>query len=359
MNKRARHPGTQSFARLHVLVVDDSAVVRQVMAEVLSADGSFRVVTAPDPIVAEMKIRLDRPDVIVLDLEMPRMDGLTFLRKLMAEDPIPVVVCSGWAQCGTDTALKALEDGAVEIVAKPRIGVKEFLQESAVLLSDAIRAAAAARTTQLVRRRPPVGSAAVSRSYQAHKLLKDGVIAVAASTGGTEALIEFLRPMESDTPGIVIVQHMPAKFTASFARRLNELCRVEVREARDGEKVERGTALIAPGDRHMELAGTRNHYSVQISDGPLVSRHRPSANVLFRSVAKVAGPNAAGVIMTGMGNDGAEGMLEMRKSGAFTIAQDEATSVVFGMPKEALDLGGVCAVAALDRLAGLALTHFE
>jgi two-component system chemotaxis response regulator CheB len=186
-----------------------------------------------------------------------------------------------------------------------------------------------------------------------------GVIAAAASTGGTDALIEFLRPMQTDTPGIVIVQHMPARFTTTFARRLNDLCKISVREACDGEPVESGTALIAPGDRHMELAGRHGQYVVHVSDGPLVSRHRPSADVLFRSVARVAGKHAVGVIMTGMGCDGAEGMLEMRRSGAFTIAQDEETSVVFGMPKEALDRGGVCSVAPLDRLAGLALTHFE
>ena len=343
---------------LNVLVVDDSAVVRQVMSDVLSAEGSFRVATAADPIVAEMKIRAEAPDVIVLDLEMPRMDGLTFLRKLMRENPIPVVICSGWAQSGTAAALSALKEGAAEIVSKPRIGVREFLQESVVLLSDAIRAAVAARNTVLIRKREasrpqlaPVRTRPLRR--------QNGIIAVAASTGGPEALEQFLQSMDGDAPGIVIVQHMPARFTASFAARLNEVCRIEVHEARDGDVVRPGTALIAPGDRHMELAAAGADFLVHISNGPLVSRHRPSADVLFHSVARVAGRKAAGILMTGMGDDGADGLLHMRQAGAFTVAQDESTCVVFGMPKEAIDRGAACLVARLDQLAAVALKYFE
>jgi two-component system chemotaxis response regulator CheB len=306
---------------LSVLVVDDSALVRQGMALVLARDKLLSVATAPDAAIAMQKMQRCRPDVIVLDIEMPGMDGLTFLRKIMAEDPIPVVICSAVAGRGAAAALRALEDGAVEVVAKPRLGVREFLEDSSVLLIDAINAAATARlrprraAAALADLGPPLPAAAVvpPRPY-ARQVTPNKVVAIGASTGGTEALQYVLERMPPDCPALVVVQHMPEVFTRAFADRLNTLCRIAVKEAAHGDQVTPGQALIAPGDRHMLLRRSGAAYSVDVVEGPLVTRHRPSVDVLFRSTAQAAGPNAVGVIMTGMGNDGAEGLLELKQA---------------------------------------------
>ncbi len=344
-----RHP-------IHVLVVDDSAVVREIMTGVLSQEPGMRVAAAADPLIAIQKMRQQRPDVIVLDLEMPRMDGRTFLHKIMTEDPIPVIICSAHTGQETSLGLQALEEGAVDVVTKPRLGVREFLHESAVTLIDAVRAAAgahpkerrAAFRTALPRRSTDALSPGTSKPAQ--RRMSHNVVAIGASTGGTEALRLVLEAMPVDAPGLVVVQHMPEGFTTAFARRLNELCRMEVKEAADGDRIVAGRALIAPGNHHMLVHRDGAKYIAEVIDGPLVSRHRPSVDVLFRSVAKAAGPNAIGVIMTGMGSDGAEGLLAMHHVGAVTIAQDEASCVVFGMPKEAIERGAVNKVAALSHI---------
>ena len=338
--------------------MDDSALVRQAIAAILSRARGFEVATAADPLIALDKMRRQRPDVILLDLEMPRMDGITFLRKIMAEDPIPVVVCSALTGEGTEAGLHALEEGAVEIVTKPKLGVRDFLRDSAVLLTDALRAAAKVRPRNRGARRPvptqPLPSLhALTGAPLA--LTTDKVVAIGASTGGTEALRTLLEVMPPDCPGIVIVQHMPEGFTRAFADRLNQVCRIEVKEAADGDRILDGRALVAPGNRHLEVRRSGAHYVVRVTDGPLVSRHRPSVDVLFRSVARSAGPNAVGVIMTGMGSDGADGLLEMKQAGAATVAQDEGSSVVFGMPKEAIDRGAVEDVVSLERIPNLML----
>lgn len=340
---------------LQVLVVDDSAVVRQIMGAVLSGSGPFDVTTASDPLIAMDKMKRVRPDVIVLDLEMPRMDGLTFLRKLMEEDPIPVVVCSVAAQRGTEAALRALDEGAVDVVAKPELGVAEFLRDSGLMLADAVYAAAHARVGRLRRKSgPPVqkieNAEAGARSELRARVASNSVVAIGASTGGPPALGSLLSAFPADAPGCVIVQHMPAHFTSTFARRLDDACRMDVREAQSGEELVQGLALIAPGNRHLLLHRRRQKYVVEVAEGALVSRHRPSVDALFRSVARAAGPNGMGVILTGMGSDGAEGLREMKKAGGFTFAQDEATSIVFGMPKEAIELGGVDEIAPLESL---------
>ncbi len=343
-------PEPGGAARPRVLVVDDSALVRQVTRSIL-ADQGLEADVAADPLIALDKIGKARPDVIVLDLEMPRMDGLTFLRKLMREDPIPVVVCSALTGPGTDAALRALEEGAVEIVAKPRLGVKGFLQDSAALLVDAVRGAARARV-----RPRPTGSRLVPPRLTADAVLpvrparagtSERVVAVGASTGGTEALRRLLDALPPDSPGLVIVQHMPGAFTAAFARRLGQTCRLEVREAENGDRVREGLALVAPGDRHLLLERAGASYGVTLADGPPVSRHRPSVDVLFRSAAQAAGPSAVGVLLTGMGDDGADGLLEMRDAGAHTVVQDESTCVVFGMPGAAIARGAAAEVLPL------------
>jgi len=348
---------------LSVLVVDDSAVVRQAATAILSQDPGIVVTVAADPYIALDKMGRSRPDVILLDLEMPRMDGLTFLRKIMAEDPIPVVVCSGLAARGTDAAIRALEEGAVEVLAKPQLGIRDFLHDSATVLIDTLRGAAAAK----VRRRAPAPAPAPRHSADivlpalpARRMRPTPsgdapVVAVGASTGGTEALGVLLTAMPADAPGIVVVQHMPEPFTGAFARRLHQMCRIEVKEAAAGDAVVPGRALIAPGNHHVLLRRQGVRYVVELSDAPPVSRHRPSVDVLFRSTAHAAGANAVGVILTGMGDDGAAGLLEMKQAGAATIAQDERTSVVFGMPKEAIAKGGVDQVLPLPRIAGAVL----
>jgi two-component system chemotaxis response regulator CheB len=344
-----------SAPRLRVLVVDDSAVVRQALSQILGHVG-MEVVTANDPIIAMDKMRREPPDVVVLDIEMPRMDGLTFLQKLMAERPLPVVVCSGLAGPGTEVALHALEEGAVDVVTKPRLGVKGFLEDSARRLVHVVRAASEARVRGRPRRLPVVpkldaGAVVPSRPPPVIRETTHKVVAVGASTGGTEALRELLESMPPDAPGIAIVQHMPEVFTAQFAKRLDQTCRIEVKEAQQNDRLVSGRALIAPGNRHLVVRRSGALYFVDVVDGPPVSLHRPSVNVLFRSAAQAAGPNAVGVILTGMGDDGAEGLAEMKKAGARTIAQDEATCVVFGMPKEAIAAGGVDEILPLPRIA--------
>jgi two-component system chemotaxis response regulator CheB len=349
--------------KVRVLIVDDSAVVRQTLAEVLTSDPEIEVLaTAADPFAAARRIQAEVPDVILLDVEMPRMDGITFLRKLMAQHPIPVVMCSTLTQEGSETLMQALEAGAVDVILKPRLDTALFLREARVRICDAVKAAAQARLRRLPAARgvrpapapklsadvmlpPPVAGQAMARTTET-------VICIGASTGGTESLRAVLEALPVAAPGILVVQHMPETFTAAFARRLDGLCEMEVKEAEDGDVVLRGRVLIAPGNRHMLLQRSGARYQVAVKEGPLVSRHRPSVDVLFRSAARTAGGNAVGIIMTGMGDDGARGLLEMKQAGAFTVAQDEATSVVFGMPKEAIALGAADRILPLDRLAG-------
>lgn len=344
--------------KIKVMVVDDSAVVRQTLVDILSSDPQIEVIaTASDPYVAAARLKEKVPDVITLDVEMPRMDGLTFLQKIMSQHPIPVVMCSSLTGGGTDTALKALEYGAVEIITKPRLGTKQFLEEARVLICDKVKAAARARLRKFSGRSisaaPKLSADAVLPRATSKAMLEttEKVVVVGASTGGTEALRVFLEMLPEDVPGIIIVQHMPEHFTASFAQRLDSLCRISVKEAAEGDSVLRGRALIAPGNRHCLLKRSGARYFVEIKDGPLVSRHRPSVDVLFRSTARYAGANAVGVILTGMGDDGAKGMLEMKEAGAHNVAQDEASCVVFGMPKEAIKLGATELVVPLERIA--------
>jgi two-component system chemotaxis response regulator CheB len=351
---------------IRVLIIDDSASVRQTLAEVLGSDPEIEVIgVASDPFVAARRIQEEIPDVITLDVEMPRMDGITFLRKLMAQHPIPVVMCSSLTTDGSETMMQALEAGAVDIILKPRIGAADHLAESAMLICDAVKSAAKARLRSQGARTVP--RAGLTSSAPAPKLSADAmlpppagramaktteiVVCVGASTGGTEALKDMLVALPANTPGIVIVQHMPEKFTAAFAKRLDGLCEVSVKEAEDGDPVLRGHVLIAPGGRHTMLERQGARYYVSVRDGPLVSRHRPSVDVLFRSAARAAGANVVGVIMTGMGDDGARGMLEMKQAGAFNLAQDEQSCVVFGMPKEAIARGGVDRIVSLDQIA--------
>ena len=344
-------------SRIRVLIVDDSAVVRQTLTQILSSDPEIEVIaTAGDPYVAAERIAEQVPDVITLDIEMPRMDGLTFLRKLMSQHPIPVVICSSLAEEGALSTLKAMEYGAIEIVTKPKLGTKQFLEDSRVLLCEAVKAAAGARLRPLgpMHTVEPKLTADAVLSPATHAMAEttEKVVVVGASTGGTEALKTLLEAFPADSPGIVIVQHMPELFTRAFANRLDGLCAITVKEAESNDTVIRGRALIAPGNHHMLLKRSGARYYVEVKDGPLVCRHRPSVDVLFRSAARYAGPNAVGAIMTGMGDDGAHGMLEMQQAGAFTIAQDEATCVVFGMPKEAIRLNGVSKVLPLEAIAG-------
>jgi two-component system chemotaxis response regulator CheB len=341
-----------------VLIVDDSASVRQVLKEILESDPELEVMAvASDPYVAVERIKQETPDVITLDIEMPRMDGLTFLEKIMSQHPIPVVICSTLAGAGSDSALAALEKGAVDIIAKPKMGAREFFEESRVKICDVVKSAARARLPknrpQPMKATPKLTADVVLPKATSHALIQttEKVVVVGASTGGTEALREFLESMPLDAPGIVIVQHMPEEFTARFAQRLDKLCRITVKEAADNDSVLRGQALIAPGNHHLLLKRSGARYYVEIKDGPLVSRHRPSVDVLFRSAARYGGRNVVGVIMTGMGDDGAKGMLEMKEAGAFNIAQNEASCVVFGMPAEAIKSGGVDRVMALGAIA--------
>jgi two-component system chemotaxis response regulator CheB len=347
--------------KIKVLIVDDSAVVRQVARAALEADGGIEVVGAvSDPVFAMERMKLNWPDVIVLDIEMPRMDGLTFLRKIMAERPTPVVVCSTLAERGAQATMNALAAGAVSIITKPKMGLKQFLQDGANDIVSAVRAAAKANVRRLGNAPALVATAKLTadavlgsvrhQSVAGLGKTTDAVVAIGTSTGGTQALEAVLTALPRVCTGIVIVQHMPEMFTAMFAERLNGLCAIEVREARNGDRVLPGLALIAPGGRHMMLRRSGAQYVVDVVEGPLVNRHRPSVDVLFRSVAQVAGGNALGIIMTGMGDDGARGMKEMHDAGARTVAEDESTCVVFGMPKEAIKLGGVDKIVPLDQI---------
>ena len=345
---------------IRVLVVDDSAVVREVLQNVLSRNEDLSVSVASDPIIAMSKMERSRPHVIVLDLEMPRMDGMSFLRMLMAQEPVPVVVCSAVASGDAEMALRALEEGAVDIVRKPRIGVRGFLEESATLLSDAIRAAAGARLSRRSVRPLPsrlTADLVFARRLGARPEQNEPLVAIGASTGGPDALQVILEALPAEAPAVVVVQHMPEGFTAAFAKRLDQTCRIAVKEARHADRVGRGQAFIAPGGRHLRVHRGRDGYSIEVFDGPLVCRHRPSVDVLFESVAAAAGSNGVGVLLTGMGADGAAGLLEMKRRGAATIAQDEATSVVFGMPSAAIALGGVADVVALPRIASVVLNR--
>ena len=344
-----------STQKRRVLVVDDSALVRQAMLAILSRDPRLSVTVAADPLIALRKIRQERPDVVITDLEMPRMDGLTFLKTLMQESPIPVVVCSGLATRGAELALRALEEGAVAIISKPKLGVREFLHESALVLLDTVWNAGAVQIRPRVTPRLNADAVlpAVRKSLKGEPVRT--LIAVGASTGGTEALRVFLSAVPVDSPPIVIVQHMPEVFTRAFAERLDQECAIRVAEARDGDRLQTGQALIAPGNFHTLVEQSGTGFAVRVITGALVSRHRPSVDVLFRSVANSAGANAVGVIMTGMGNDGAQGLWEMKQAGAATIAQDQASSVVFGMPQEAIAKGGVDFVVPLNQIAPRAL----
>jgi two-component system chemotaxis response regulator CheB len=338
---------------IKAFIVDDSAVVRQVLSRILDSDPEIEVIgSAPDPLFAEGKMQRQWPDVIVLDVEMPRMDGISFLKKIMASRPTPVVICSTLTEKGTAISIDALASGAVEVIAKPKVGLKSFLSESSVTLIRAVKAAARARVRQSKAVEPaePSGSGLLANSKTT-----DGVVALGTSTGGTQALQAVLTRLPAICPGIVVVQHMPEKFTAAFADRLNRLCKCEIKEAEDGDRVLPGKVLIAPGGRHMQLERCGAQYRVRIVDGPPVNRHKPSVDVLFRSVARAAGSNAMGVIMTGMGNDGAQGLLQMRTAGALTAAQDEESCVVYGMPKEAVKLGAASQTVPLAAVPDLIL----
>ena len=352
---------------IKVLVIDDSALVRETLSSILNSDPDIKVIaTASDPIFGAKKIKVERPDVIILDIEMARMDGLTFLRKMNETvDPIPCVVCSTMVSKGSENAMKALEYGAAEVIQKPALGTRKFLEESKVRICDAVKSAF--KSTANIKKLIP--SPLVSKTHTVQPKLSadvmlekpgassavlettEKIVVVGASTGGTEALKDFLSMLPDDSPGIVIVQHMPEHFTAAFASRLDGICKIHVKEAQNGDAVIQGQALIAPGNYHTLLKRSGNRYFVEVKEGPLVSRHRPSVDVLFRSAARYAGKNAIGIIMTGMGDDGAKGMREMHDTGAFTIAQDEASCFVYGMPGEAVKNGGVDKIVPLSNIA--------
>lgn len=337
--------GSESANRVRVLIVDDSALVRDILMRELSRDPGIEVVgTAPDPYIARDKIVELKPDVITLDVEMPRMDGLTFLRKLMRHYPLPVIVVSSLTPKGGEVALEALDSGAVEVMCKP--GPAYSVGDMSVELIDKIKACS---RVQVAKRPKSIGEK-VYRPRLAMTRTTNKVLAIGASTGGTQALASVLSALPSNAPGTCVVQHMPEHFTRSFANRLNELCAMEVKEAENGDTVSPGKVLIAPGNYHLLLKRSGAVYFVEVKSGPLVSRHRPSVDVLFKSVARYAGQNAVGVLMTGMGADGADGLLEMKRQGASTIAQDEASCVVFGMPKEAIERGAADQVVSLDEI---------
>jgi two-component system chemotaxis response regulator CheB len=345
---------------IKVMIVDDSAVVRQVLSVLLAEAPDIEVLHAvSDPLLAMERMKVQWPDVIVLDVEMPRMDGITFLRKIMAERPTPVVICSSLTEKNAQTTVEALSAGAAAIVTKPRLGLKAYLKDRVDDIVAIVREASRVNVARLASHAPPAPVAAkqsadaILAPAQGRAMARttERVVAIGTSTGGTQALEQVLTALPRVSPGIVIVQHMPEKFTAAFAARLDSLCEINVREAQNGDRVIPGRALIAPGGRHMLLRRSGAQYFVEVVDGPLVNRHRPSVDVLFRSTAGAAGSNAVGIIMTGMGDDGAAGLLEMRKAGARTVAQDEASCVVYGMPKEAVKRGAAECIVPLDRIA--------
>jgi len=341
---------------IRVLIVDDSASVRQVLSSILGDDPGIEVMgTAADAFAAARRLQNELPDVMILDIEMPGMDGLTFLRKIMAQRPIPVIICSTLTEAGSRALFDALEAGAVDVLPKPRIDTRNALIETADRLRHAVRAAAQAKL------RPREPRMQVEKKLTADVIMPppvlrrirtdtERIVCIGISTGGTETLRDVLERLPANCPGMAVVQHMPEKFTAAFAKRLNGICSMEIKEAEDGDEVTAGRVLIAPGNRHMLLQRAGTQYRAAIKDGPPVSRHRPSVDVLFRSAAQYAGANALGIIMTGMGDDGARGLLEMRKAGASTIAQDEDSCVVFGMPKEAIDCGAAQKIVSLARM---------
>lgn len=338
--------------KIRVLVIDDSALMRQILTECLKTDPEIEVIgTAPDPFIARDKIKALNPDVLTLDVEMPRMDGLTFLEKLMTARPMPVVMVSTLTEAGCDTTIRALELGAVDFFAKPKFDMARGMRSMARGLVSKVKVAASAK---IASRRPAArkGDAALP-PLRPSAMIKttDRVIAIGASTGGTEALRALLLNLPPDTPPILITQHMPAVFTKTFADRLNQQCRLTIKEAEEGDRLIAGHVLIAPGDFHMGLSRSGARYQVYIDQTARVNRHRPSVDVLFRSVAKCAGKNAIGIILTGMGGDGAAGMREMKDAGAYNIAQDEASCVVFGMPKVAVEMGGVDEISPLPEIA--------
>ena len=344
---------SEAGRKIRVLVVDDSALVRSLLTQIINEQPDMEVVgAAPDPLVAREMIKQKNPDVLTLDVEMPRMDGLDFLERLMRLRPMPVVMVSTLTERGSEVTLRALELGAIDYVSKPKVGISSGLQEYADEIAEKIRTARVAR----VRRAPPnpapvLTADAVLAPVQSRIASTEKVIIVGASTGGTEAIKAFLAQMPPDCPGILIAQHMPEAFTRPFAERLNGLCRISVAEAVHGERVLPGHAYVAPGHSHLLLARSGANYVVELSQAPPVNRHRPSVDVLFRSAANCAGRNAIGVILTGMGKDGAAGMLEMKQAGATNFAQDEASCIVFGMPKEAIALGGVDEIVSLNDMA--------
>ncbi|QTF07958.1 chemotaxis response regulator protein-glutamate methylesterase [Brenneria izadpanahii] len=341
--------------KIKVLCVDDSALMRQIMTEIINSHPDMEVVaTAPDPLVARDLIKKFNPQVLTLDVEMPRMDGLDFLEKLMRLRPMPVVMVSSLTGKGSEITLRALELGAIDFVTKPQLGIREGMLAYSELIAEKIRMAAKARLPQRSKTHEPMTIIQHTPLLSSEKL-----IAIGASTGGTEAIRHVLQPLPPTSPALLITQHMPPGFTKSFAERLNKLCQITVKEAEDGERVLPGHAYIAPGARHLELARSGANYQVRLNDGPPVNRHRPSVDVLFRSVAQFAGRNAVGVILTGMGNDGAAGLLELHQAGAYTLAQDEASCVVFGMPREAIAMGGVDEVVDLHQVSQRMLTQIS
>jgi two-component system, chemotaxis family, protein-glutamate methylesterase/glutaminase len=348
---------------IQVFLVDDSAVVRQTLQHLLQGHPEVELIgSAPNPLIAAPLLRKRRPDVLLLDIEMPGMDGLTFLRQQMAEDPIPTVICSTLTTEGSHMALEALAAGAVSVVSKPRLGLKQFLEDSRRELVTALKTAARSRPRRGGAPRPAASPSAAPRPRVApaglHALSVNKPVVIGSSTGGTQALEQILTALPGDSPGIAIVQHMPEKFTAMYAQRLDGLCEMRIREAREGDRLERGLVLIAPGGRHLQLRRAGGQYFAVVKDGPPVNRHKPSVDVLFRSAAECAGGDVLAIMLTGMGDDGARAMKLLHDGGARTLAQDEASCVVFGMPKEAIKLGAVDQVLPLDRMAG-AITQFD